>query len=164
MSRCSPDREPDRPVYVDVVRRLIVSLVNERGDLLKRLSDETSEPICRASPAAADVIAERLRQLTKEGWTPAHDDEHTDESLAQAAACYALPPEARDYVSRYDDGKSIGKFVPMRWPGAWSVEWWKSHDLDSFPEPRRRDLVKAGALILAEIERLDRAPLKASDG
>jgi hypothetical protein len=29
-------------------------------------------------------------------------------------------------------------------------EWWK-------PTNRRRDLVKAGALILAEIERLDRA-------
>jgi hypothetical protein len=39
-------------------------------------------------------------------------------------------------------------FSPARWP--WSQDWWK-------PTNPRRDLVKAGALIAAEIERLDRA-------
>jgi hypothetical protein len=36
------------------------------------------------------------------------------------------------------------------WPSSWGAHWLK----DTAP---RRDLVKAGALILAEIERLDRA-------
>ena len=87
------------------------------------------------SRAAQDVIAERERQQTVEGWTHEHDDKHTDGEMAQAAACYAL---ARRAVSC--DG------LPM-WP--WN-RWWK-------PKDRRRDLVRAGALILAEIERLDRA-------
>lgn len=57
-----------------------------------------------------DVVSERRRQIYEEGWSPEHDDEHTDGSLADAAA--------------------------------WD---------------RRRDLVRAAALIVAEIERLDRA-------
>jgi hypothetical protein len=34
------------------------------------------------------------------------------------------------------------------WP--WHDDWWK-------PKDRRRDLIRAAALIVAEIERLDRA-------
>ncbi len=79
--------------------------------------------------ALADIAAERQRQIDSEGWTPAHDDEHTEGEMAEAAACYA-------------GGSGIG------WP--WHPKWWK-------PSDKRRDLVKAGALIIAEIERLDRA-------
>lgn len=86
--------------------------------------------------AARDVLAERARQMTHEGWTPAHDDAHTQMEMAAAAAVYAL------YASGWD--KSADAF----WP--WSGTWWK-------PSTPRRNLVKAGALILAEIERLDRA-------
>lgn len=89
--------------------------------------------------AAADVLAERRRQVTEEGWTPAHDDAHSNFELSAAAACYALrAPLPHDH----DD---LG--VPMQWP--WSQEWWK-------PKGPRSDLVRAGALILAEIERIDR--------
>ena len=77
-----------------------------------------------------DVIAERRRQIEREGWTPDHDDEHDDGSLAVAAACYAAP-----------------RMAATHWP--WSAEDYK-------PKDRRRNLVRAGALILAEIERLDR--------
>ncbi|HGM7247685.1 TPA: hypothetical protein ACKQE9_006505, partial [Pseudomonas aeruginosa] len=34
-----------------------------------------------------DVQAERRRQITAEGWTPEHDDEHADGQMARAAAC-----------------------------------------------------------------------------
>ena len=44
-----------------------------------------------------DLIAEeRQRQISVEGWTPQHDDTHTDNSLAKAAACYAMPKDERE--------------------------------------------------------------------
>lgn len=55
-----------------------------------------------------------------------------------AAVCYINETET---VNR-NGGK------PWGWP--WDASWWK-------PNARRRNLVKAGALILAEIERIDRA-------
>ncbi|MHB5920064.1 hypothetical protein [Klebsiella pneumoniae] len=88
--------------------------------------------------AAAEVLAERKRQVSAEGWTPGHDDEYEHGELADAAGCYALSSELFDCAGE----------PPRPWP--WPDEWWK-------PTNRRRDLVKAGALILAEIERLDRA-------
>lgn len=98
--------------------------------------------------AVKDVIAERERQKTVEGWTENHDDTHYDDSLAQAAACYAMPDGARHFVQR---GNNRGAYyVPTLWPISWAGGWWK-------PKGRRRDLVRAAALILAEIERLDRA-------
>ncbi|VFS56088.1 hypothetical protein [Raoultella planticola] len=99
-------------------------------ELLARLESRTA--------AAADVLAERKRQVTAEGWTPGHDDEYEHGELADAAGCYALSSELFDCAGE----------PPRPWP--WPDEWWK-------PTSRRRDLVKAGALILAEIERIDRA-------
>lgn len=93
--------------------------------------------------AAADVLAERQRQIEAEGWTPEHDDQHDAGELALAAACYA-------YNTADPDPEGYGR-VPYGWP--WVREWWK-------PTTTRRDLVKAGALILAEIERLDRVEAK----
>lgn len=92
---------------------------------------------CKAGPLA-DIRAERERQVLVEGWTPEHDDEHNSGEMAIAAACYA------DFT---------GNTARRMWP--WSEQWWK-------PIDRRRDLVKAGALIVAELERLDRAMLAAS--
>lgn len=87
----------------------------------------------------AEIEAERLRQVSAEGWTPSHDDDHNRAELARAAVCYADPlNEAR-------------LNPPPKWP--WDASWWK-------PKDRRRDLIRAAALIVAEIERLDRAALK----
>jgi hypothetical protein len=90
--------------------------------------------------ALEDIAAERARQISVEGWTPDHDDAHNRGELARAAACYALSASLRDAAR-------ASKWWPSLWP--WSQSWWK-------PTNRRRDLVKAGALLLAEIERLDR--------
>ena len=86
------------------------------------------------------MLAERQRQIKKEGWTRAHDDEHADGSLAAAAACYAIVsvPSRR------------GEVPVALWPRSWAPSWWK-------PSNPRRNLVKAAALILAELERIDRA-------
>lgn len=86
--------------------------------------------------ALDEIAAERERQVDAEGWTPEHDDGHDRGELARAAACYAH--------GDYDDGFVIGAI----WP--WSEDWWK-------PSDRRRELIKAGALIVAELERLERS-------
>lgn len=89
-----------------------------------------------------DVQAERRRQVEAEGWTPEHDDEHSHGQMARASACYALAGS-----SAPNDG-TAALLVSLAWP--WDEQWWK-------PTTTRRDLVKACALGLAEIERLDRA-------
>jgi hypothetical protein len=86
-----------------------------------------------------DIAIERRRQVVDEGYSLEHDDEaHDVNDLAYAAACYALPNYAREEVRK-----------PKWWP--WTAKSWKPT-----PDDRRRELVKAGALIVAEIERLDR--------
>ncbi len=99
--------------------------------------------------AIEDIAAERQRQIEGEGWTVEHDDEHDDDSLAAAAACYANPFK----IILSGDGPRVEEIddvdMPLGWPESWDYNWWK-------PTDRRRDLVKAGALIVAEIERLDR--------
>lgn len=88
--------------------------------------------------ASRDVLAERRRQVEEEGWTCARDDDYSSAELAQAAAAYAL----------HAGGQKSAAIIT--WLQSWAMEWFK-------PTTARRNLVKAGALILAEIERLDRA-------
>lgn len=85
------------------------------------------------------IAQERKRQIEVEGWTPEHDSEHGNQEIASAAACYATPKERR---SSYK-----GSDVPTEWP--WEFKFWKPT-----PKDRKRELVKAGALIAAEIDRL----------
>jgi hypothetical protein len=93
------------------------------------------------------IAAERTRQVEVEGWTPEHDAYHAGASLAVAACCYALPPNMRKW--RYTSSGPNPSSVPTLWP--WSPDSWKPSD------DRVRDLVKAGALIAAEIDRVQRA-------
>lgn len=93
-----------------------------------------------STAAARDVLAERGRQVEAEGWTPEHDDKHGNGEMALAAGCYAANA----------GGAAWADEVPSFFP--WTQAWWK-------PTTPRRDLVKAGALILAEIERIDRAEM-----
>jgi hypothetical protein len=86
------------------------------------------------------IAAERRRQVEVEGWTPEHDAEHGADDLAVAAACYALPYPLRD-------GRTGLPPYRVGWP--WERDAWKPT-----PDDRIRELVKAGALIAAEIDRL----------
>lgn len=112
----------------------------------------------RLTDAARDMLAERRRQVEAEGWTPEHDDQYQHGAIALAAACYAANA----------GGVAWADPLPSFWP--WMHNWWKPTTPrrgSRWPLPRRcrrwplprRDLVKAGALILAELERLDRAAL-----
>jgi len=95
--------------------------------------------------AARDVLAERQRQVSIEDWTPEHDDAHACGEIAAFAALYAMPSAARDWpATETGYGDTFG--------AALCPEDWQPKFGD-----RRRELVKAGALVLAEIERLDRA-------
>ena len=89
---------------------------------------------------AERIAAERKRQIEVEGWTPEHDDQHANDQLADAAACYL---EAA--VALLGEGES-SLILEAIWP--WAEEWWKPS-----ADPVR-NLEKAGALIAAEIDRL----------
>lgn len=93
--------------------------------------------------AARDVLAERVRQISSEGWTPEHDDQYRPGEMLMAAD---------SYIS-WNCGEYEPGTAPINWP--WKLEWFK-------PTTERRNLEKAGALILAEIERIDRAAIAAS--
>ena len=91
----------------------------------------------QSCPAAVDVLKERCRQVNGEGYSTAHDDSYVGHELPAAAICYAIQ------ASSLPAHRAV-----FSWPFA----------AESFkPTDRRTCLVKAGALILAEIERLDRA-------
>lgn len=79
------------------------------------------------------IMQERERQISKEGWTPEHDDQHRLCELARAAREYARP---------YINGSTPEQ------PGWPFRGGWKPSD------DRIKNLVKAGALIAAEIDRL----------
>lgn len=101
-------------------------------------SPQTSEIM---NTGAERIAAERQRQLDEEGWTPEHDDAWDSGELIEAAGCYARGASPR-YV-HFRNGR-----VPGDWP--WDDEWFKHSD-----DPIR-NLEKAGALIAAEIDRLQR--------
>jgi hypothetical protein len=104
-----------------------------------------------AVTGAEMIAAERRRQVEAEGWTLAHDDQHDKGEMALAAACYA----ATDHLERRP-GHVTGEtgVAPALWP--WEQGWWKPYAADRADEEIRR-LTKAGALIAAEIDRLNRA-------
>ncbi len=101
-------------------------------ELLVRAEDFVSGK--EVPQAWLDVQAERRRQITAEGWTPEHDDLYCAAELPRAAAAYIL--------------NGANDEAPAIWP--FSAKWWK-------PRDARSNYVRASALILAEIERLDRA-------
>lgn len=88
------------------------------------------------------IAAERQRQIEAEGWTPKHDDQHKGFELTRGAECYA-------WAARYAWAEGHAPtYVPNDW--RWANFWWK---------PSRdpiKNLAKAGALIAAEIDRLQR--------
>lgn len=111
------------------------------------LAEVRAQGVKSLSNAVQSMISERQRQQSVEGWTPKHDDKHDNNELAFAASCYAFHSAAASWDFE-DDGTPYDIHpAPKNWP--WAPEWWK-------PTNPRRDLVKAGALILAEIERIDR--------
>lgn len=97
------------------------------------------------SPGALLILQERRRQALEEGWSAAHDDKHKRFQLTKAAVSYA------EAVANPDEWAAERGLKPAPyhdWP--WAKKWWKPS------EDPIRNLVKAGALIAAEIDRLKR--------
>lgn len=112
----------------DVFQQIDWDAENELAELL------AAAPGKEVPQAWLDVQTERRRQVEAESWTPDHDDLYCAAELPRAAAAYILS-------GANDEAPAIWPFV---------AKWWK-------PRDARANYVRAGALILAEIERLDRA-------
>lgn len=94
-----------------------------------------------------EIGNERVRQIDVEGWTQEHDDQHDGGEMARAGACYAL---SAGWELDPGNGPAF-EFTDvdeLAWP--WESKWWK-------PKSPRLDLIRAAALIVAEIEKIDRA-------
>jgi hypothetical protein len=122
--------------------------------------------------SGADLIAaERQRQIDAEGYSHEHDDEHGHGQIAWAAACYAAPgpiyrqswthrrPNAPDRSGRsvMEPSSPWATQVTFREPWPWDYRAFKPSDDESGIPDRIRELTKAGALLAAEIDRLQRA-------
>ncbi|WP_202863795.1 DUF3850 domain-containing protein [Burkholderia gladioli] len=112
--------------------------IDDANRLLAPAEAMASADAAVLTAAARDVLAERARQISVEGWTPEHDDQYVHQELERAAICYIV----------------IGpnRMSPDDWP--FHPKYWK-------PAEPRRELVKAAALLIAAIERLDRAEARA---
>ena len=120
-------------------------------EAMKDASSQLSAAQGEAERGAGLITAERKRQLEVEQWSERHDDAHSAGDLRDAAEAYLR--ELRYRPGR--DGPRVGPSAP--WP--WSQDAWKP------TEDPIRQLVKAGALIAAEIDRLQRsAPTEANRG
>ena len=107
---------------------------------------------------AIELIAEeRARQISVEGWTPEHDDKHNNGQLALAGAAYALQASGHDTLYAAI-GRSPCEGSNAGWVGAARLFWpWDQEHWKPDYENPMRSLVKAGALIAAEIDRIQRA-------
>lgn len=137
--------------YGDEERRDWQTNILEQCMLIGELGHD-AHPI-PTTQAAIDVLLERRRQVEAEGFGLGHDDEHDDRELARAAECYvghyctwSMGFDSTAGVVRYPELEAAIE-APHGWP--WDPLSWK-------PKTPRRDLVRACALLLAEIERLDR--------
>lgn len=152
--------DPASPSFMNLVSSYGMSPTQEGFDEIYRRyladCDRAANPAHQAhlvgsatatSKAMLDVSIERHRQVMTEGWAPSHDDAHKNGEIAGAAACYILHGlDAK--IQNISLGHRVCVMARDLWP--WAQHWWK-------PTNRRRDLVKAAVLIIAEIERLDRA-------
>lgn len=122
-------------------------------DQAKDAEIERLKALMTGTSGVAQIAAERYRSVDEEGWTPAHDDEHDKAELAWAARCYIT--WACWMVNPDDsDRASMWRGCAVNFP--WDPSWWKPTN-----DPVR-SLVKAGNLIAAEIDRLQRREV--SDG
>lgn len=92
-----------------------------------------------AGKGVTAIAQERRRQIEGERFDPDADQQYHQGELAKAAACYV------GLVAR--DASSEATACPPEWP--WARAWWK-------PKDARSNLVRAGALIAAELDRMDR--------
>lgn len=113
------------------------------------------------------ILEERERQITKEGYSAAHDDSYFLEELARAASSYCIAGAARASHGNYcirsaqfhfkvdrmglDISVDLDKIAERVWP--FDKKYYK-------PKSHKENLIRAAAFIVAELERLERADAK----
>lgn len=125
---------------------ILVSNVANQPDNWRIQCAFAHPPKSYITQAALDVLNERERQIAVEQRMPGDDDQWVCDELAALAALYMMPPAARGWdASSTGYGDTLAEAIL---PPNWSFK----------PSPqRRKELVKAVALGLAELERWDRA-------
>jgi len=106
-------------------------------------------PAQHLNSVIGEISMERFRQKAGEGWTEEHDDEHEHGEMALAAACYATPIPIKGHVPTQIYGDENCGCREANCPHCMTF---------SQIVKRWRDI--AAALLVAEIERLDRIALK----
>jgi len=132
-------------------------------------SKVNEQPLPKPPLTGAELITqERERQMSEEGWDAEHDDVHTNGELALVAALYATPIPL---FSKVNLGKDQLSFIDP-WPWFDTVEVTRYGDGLTTQVPawdkrkkhsKLRKLVIAGALIAAEIDRLQRAEARGNE-
>ena len=145
--------------YKDALERARKMMDSKRSVVICKQALETIFPELRESEdsknkhsnymvSGVELIAEeRERQINKEGFNWRHDDSHDCHQLSDAAIVYAAPAPLRYQVMNW-------------WP--WDKKWLKE-DTSFTTAGRIKELTKAGALIAAEIDRLQRTIADASE-
>ena len=105
------------------------------------------------------IKQERNRQINELNWTAEHDDKHMGGELGLVAALYSSPSNL--YIQSFEfDGYC---FIDP-WPKTWDDKYDRRQIVDGIrrsnflikDDERIRMLQKAGALIAAEIDRIQR--------
>jgi hypothetical protein len=117
----------------------------QKGAIVDELIGAAREDTERPDGVAL-IAAERERQVSEEGWTAEHDDQHPRGELATAAAFYALDRHVAVMTEQRTPFTFPMLLGSLQWP--FQQESWKPSG------GRIRCLIKAGALIAAEIDRL----------
>lgn len=114
-----------------------VDIQDALHELADSLGDEfdITDRLLAMGRGADEISRERERQLASRMVSNAVDDEWVGGELVQAAVSYAGA-----------DGHDALR------PKTWPLESWRWN-----PEDRRSNLIRAGALIAAELDRLDRS-------
>lgn len=102
------------------------------------------------------VAKERVRQIVEKGYTPQHDDEHTDGSLADAGAAYGAQKEPFIFLDeeiRKIILKNFGYRMRTLYPWCPAFDSHEKHD-------RKTNLIIGAAFFMAEYERLIREEQK----
>lgn len=114
------------------------------------------------------ITNERIRQIKVEGWSAEHDKQHTEGELALVAICYAMPIRLYQFEKGLTGFHFIDPFPD--WNRKWDKRYYygenRTNPGNALPDPatytqeERIDLlIKAGALLAAEIDRLQKVKL-----
>lgn len=149
----SPDADPDFAARsardADVADGLVPAARWEDLDQAERNTYRRAVEGLGYQSGIPSINRERWRQIRAHNFFGPHDDAHTDSELVAAAIAYATVSVMQQ--TRADAAGMLCGHPPptsFGWPAGWT--W--------HPEPTSREnLIKAGALIAAELDRLARA-------